>query len=373
VLADLAGFSHGYVAQIEAGLAPLERRAAQEAIARALQISVDELTGRSDPAAPHQPVDRHAMAMLRAGIAAVSFPEVAGPDGDAVPDSVDGALLDRLFDECRFDLLVPALGRALTALAQRSGTVADEAWPGHQRQLVEACSVTVSTCIQLGHTDLTLAVAETAMRTARDLGEPATLGLANYARIRALAGTTGADRAVAEGIDRLSPHIAADVNAASTYGMHHLVSAMLAAQQGRGATAMSHLDEASQAAALTGERPEDWFSFGPTNVGIWRVAVLVALGDGPAALVPLPGFRVETSPVAHRQATYFIDMSRALLQRRGSEGAAAAALHRAEAIAPQMVCTSDGAREALGTLLSRPRFGRDTRLRGLARRTGLPD
>ncbi|HEX8630243.1 MAG TPA: helix-turn-helix transcriptional regulator [Catenuloplanes sp.] len=372
-LADLAGFSQGYVAQIEAGLAPLERRAPREALARALQISVDELTGHPDPAAPHQPVDRQAMALLRAGIAAVSFPDVAAPGGDPAPGRVDSAWLDRLFDECRYDVLVPALGGALTALAVRSRTVTDDERLDHLRQLVEVCSITVSACVQLGHQDLTLSVAETAMRTARELGDPATLGLANYARIRALTGTEGAGRAVAEGIDRLSPHIGVDLDAASVYGMHHLVSAILAAEAGHGATAMGHLDEAARAAGLTGERPRDWFGFGPTNVGIWRVAVLVVLGDGPAVRAPVPGFRVEALPVAHRQATYFIDLSRALLQCRGADSAAAAALHRAEVIAPQLVGTSEGAREAVGTLLRRPRFGRDARLRGFARRVGLPD
>jgi transcriptional regulator with XRE-family HTH domain len=56
VLADLAGFSQGYVAQIEKGLTPLDRRASQEAFARALQISVGELSGRYDRSGPHQPV-----------------------------------------------------------------------------------------------------------------------------------------------------------------------------------------------------------------------------------------------------------------------------------------------------------------------------
>ena len=61
---DLAGFSQGYVAQIEKGLTPLDRRTSQEALARALQVSVGELTGRHDESDPYEPVGPDAMATL---------------------------------------------------------------------------------------------------------------------------------------------------------------------------------------------------------------------------------------------------------------------------------------------------------------------
>jgi hypothetical protein len=54
------------------------------------------------------------------------------------------------------------------------------------------------------------------------------------------------------------------------------------------------------------------------------------------------------------------------------ESEAAAALYKAEAIAPQQVRVHDGARAAVRTLLARPRFGRNSRLRGLANRVGIP-
>jgi transcriptional regulator with XRE-family HTH domain len=374
VLAELAGFSQGYVAQIESGLAPLERRAAREALARALQISVGELTGRTGDQAPGTPVSAEAMAALRSGIIALAVPAVtAGDDPPAPADGMDTAVLDRYFDACRYDLLVPALAETLTALAAQSRTVTGPAKRPHQRRTVEVCSTTVSTCVQLGHPDLPLALAAVAMRTAEELGEPAYFGLANYARIRAVSATAGAGRVADEGIDRLAAHVGADPVAASTYGMHHLISAELAARSGRAAVAKAHLDEAAAVAGHVGERPHDWFNFGPTNVEMWRLAVLVALGEGQAARATPPGFRPETLPSAHRRATYFIDLSRALLQGRGMDDAAATALYRAEAIAPQQVSSSDGAREALRALLSRPRFGRDGRLRGLAGRAGVKD
>ncbi|GIE30471.1 transcriptional regulator [Actinoplanes italicus] len=374
VLAGLAGFSQGYIAQIENGSAPLDRLAAREALASALQISVRELTGRPDEEPSRALVSAAAMTELRSGIIALAVPAVNGGEGIDPPDAgVDTAVLDGYFVGCRYDLLVPALARTLTALASPPRDLDDTAGRRHQRRVVEVCSTTVATCVQLGHPDLTLVMAGEAMRTAEELGEPAHLGLANYARIRAVYATTGAARVAGEGIDRLSPYVGKDAAAASTYGMHHLISAEMAAQAGRASVASAHLAEAEAVAAHTGERPDDWFSFGPTNVVMWRLAILVALGEGRAARALTAGFRPEALPSPQRQATYFIDLARALLQGRGTEDSAAAALYRAETIAPQQVSASPGAREALRALLSRPRFGRDSRMRGLAGRCGIRD
>jgi hypothetical protein len=76
---------------------------------------------------------------------------------------------------------------------------------------------------------------------------------------------------------------------------------------------------------------------------------------------------------SQRQATYYIDVARACLQRKGREHDAAAALYRADAIAPQQMVYSAGARAAVRTLLSRSGFGSDERLSGLANRIGATD
>jgi hypothetical protein len=232
----------------------------------------------------------------------------------------------------------------------------------------------VSTCIQLGQPDLALVVAESAMWAAEEVAEPAMLGVAYFARIRAVCRYPHAVRLAEQGIELLSGHVGRGPATASVYGMHHLIAAEVAARAGQHAVALAHLDEAGQVADHTGECAGDGFGFGPTNVGIWRMAILVTLGDGPAALTLPPGFRLDalSSGNRHRRAFYFIDRSRALLQGRGRESEAAAALYQAEAIAPQQVGVSDEAHVAVRTLLARPRFGRDSRLRGLANRVGIP-
>ncbi|MGN9907461.1 helix-turn-helix domain-containing protein [Phytohabitans sp. LJ34] len=375
VLAELAGFSQGYIAQIERGSTPLDRYASQEAIARALQISVRELTGRENVPARYQPVDDASVAVLRSGIIALSYPQlvvVVDDDPGSRPHTPTAEQLDQHFYACRYDVLVPALGSALTRLAYRLHACADDEKRRLLREAVEICSTAASTCMQLGYPDLALTVAELAARTAREHGDPRSLGLANYARLRAVASEPGAIHVAREGVELLSAHVGTSVTAASTYGMHHLVSAWIVAGTGQRAKAFAHLDEAKRVAAYTGECPEGNFNFGPTNVDIWRVAILVALEEGSAAKAPTAAAGLE-SMSRHRRATYFIDLARALLQGRGSESAAAAALYQAEAIAPQQVSVYDGGRAAARELLSRPRFGRDGRLRGLAKRLGVLD
>src|SRR5690242_3294242 len=83
VLANLAGFSQSYIAQIEAGTAVPDRRATREALAGALQISVGELIGDYGEAAPYDPVGAAGAAELRSGVFAFACPELAvGPVRD---------------------------------------------------------------------------------------------------------------------------------------------------------------------------------------------------------------------------------------------------------------------------------------------------
>src|ERR1700754_4472281 len=69
VLADLAGVTQGYIAQIESGTSPLDKRSTQLALARALQVSLADLTGHPYDPTPleHVTAARH-FPPLRAAI-----------------------------------------------------------------------------------------------------------------------------------------------------------------------------------------------------------------------------------------------------------------------------------------------------------------
>jgi transcriptional regulator with XRE-family HTH domain len=376
VLADFANFSQGYIAQIELGLTPLARRTSVEALAHALQISVGELTGHPDDRRSYHPISSTAMAGLKAGVVAFTHPEVidVSCDPELQRPMLNAAALDSYLEACRYDILVPALGDALTALGFRlSCALSDTERGANLREAVQICATTASACLQLEATDLALVFAQAAMRSAEELADPVWLGLANYVRVKAVYGTAGVSRLAARGIELLSPHVGASTSVATAYGMHHLLSAEIAAREGHAGMAFDHLTEAGRVAARTGEVCGDWYSFGPTNVGMWRVAILVALGEGPAARLMPVDFQPETISSHNRRASYYIELSRALLQGKGMERAAVTAMYRADAVAPQQVAVSAAARSAVESLLSRPRFGSDRRLRGFANRIGIRD
>src|SRR5688572_22635768 len=86
-LGELAGFTQGYVAQIELGRAPLDRRSAQVAFAEALRISVGELTGQPGSGS-YRPVETGAIAALRSGVIALSCPRMAAAPDDSEPAAI---------------------------------------------------------------------------------------------------------------------------------------------------------------------------------------------------------------------------------------------------------------------------------------------
>jgi hypothetical protein len=125
-----------------------------------------------------------------------------------------------------------------------------------------------------------------------------------------------------------------------TRGMANLTAALAAAAQGNGDLAETHLTEAAEVAKLiepdTSPWPSGVMQFGRTNVGTFRVAIGVELGQGP----------------------------------RVAQGVTA--LLRAEQLAPQQVRTNVWAREAVtGMLSAETRAAGGRELRGLAWRMGI--
>jgi hypothetical protein len=134
----------------------------------------------------------------------------------------------------------------------------------------------------------------------------------------------------------------------------------------------AHLDEAAQTASRTGDGTFAGLNFGPRNVGVWRIALALELGE--AGRVPELARQVEVAaiPSAGRQATFYGDVGRGLASIRGQEAQAVEALQRAEQLAPQRTRTNPFIRVAVTDLLRRTRrdsTGRE--VRGMAYRMGL--
>lgn len=160
----------------------------------------------------------------------------------------------------------------------------------------------------------------------------------------------------------------------STLGMLYLVAAVGVTAGGRTlqavTTATEQLDEAGEVAHRQGEEGADYTNFGPTNVALHRVDVLLRLDDAWSAVEAAE--RIEPPALAElsreRQARHLITTARASALTRRRD-AASRDLLRAEQLAPEEVHRPSVAR-LVGELLELvPSPG--VELRGLALRCGL--
>jgi hypothetical protein len=133
----------------------------------------------------------------------------------------------------------------------------------------------------------------------------------------------------------------------------------------------AHLTEAATTAARSGEGQFVGMFFGPTNVGFWRTAIAVELGDGGRVREIGRDLAPEQIDSQARQAAYFMDFARGLAQARRNDREAIAHFIHAETLAPQRVRLSPAVRDSVGAMLRRARAnagGAD--LRAFASRVG---
>lgn len=244
--------------------------------------------------------------------------------------------------------------------------------PARARLLVRALHAAFYLAKDLGHGDLAWAVSGHLERAAAELGEPAWDAVAGFVRAHAVVGEGSRSRALSlaqRAADGLAPQAGAT---GEVYGMLHLSAGMRAASLGRPDAARDHLAEAEQVAARTGDGRFAGLMFGPTNVGVWRLAVDLELGEPDRAIETARAVNVATLPSAARQATFYSDLGQALARTRGREREAVEAILRAEQLAPGRVHTRPTVRATVTELLPRARRDAGGReLRGLAHRMGL--
>jgi hypothetical protein len=167
------------------------------------------------------------------------------------------------------------------------------------------------------------------------------------------------------------------IDTAGMIGMVTMTRSLIAAADNRPGDVAAPMQTAKELATDFGE-PDDnrdrlGFGFGPTNVGLWEMALALEAGEPDRAASVAQTIQPERHPFKTRQSAYWMDYGRALarLPRRSDD--AVWALRKAEQLFPVRVQRNPFARDVLAELVARSRrdaVGRE--LRGMAYRAGLP-
>ena len=370
VIADLAGISKSHLSRLESGQRALDRRSLIIALANALQVSPTELTEMAlpdlaDDSGVGAQVDQVRVALLGVGMSA--------PAGAPQPAEVLRGRVARLLDDqqgCRHEQVAAALPGAIgdlhaTIAAGTDGPALAELAILLHVQGIQAWLRDVGGPLDLGWQAATLA-----QQQAQRIDDARLLGLAAFGTGHGLLAAGAFDLAEHRLHTATSAISTIDVGGMQLAGMLLFTSSLLAAARRDPSEAAVALDAAAELAARTGEANAFWFGFGPTNVGVWRMAVALEAGDHAAAAATAESLDPTLIPSPQRQAAYWADY--ALARLRGRTGQAVRALRQAELISPARI-RHPWVRETLAELVGRSQrdaVGRE--LRGMAYRAGLP-
>lgn len=371
VVAELAGISPSHLSRLESGERALDRRSLIVALAAALQVAPTELTEIALPTAS-EPAMNTAADSVRLALLAVGMGQPAGEvlQGAVLRERVAG-LLDAQ-QTCRHDAVgtaLPALIRDLhaTVAAGRDGAEVSALVPLLHVQGTQAWLRDVGAPLDLGWQAASLA-----QQTAEWLDRPDALGVAAFGTAHGLLAAGAFDLARVQVDGALSTVSTATVEGEQLAGMLAFTASLVATAEGNGADRLAPLAAAAELAERTGEVNAYWFGFGPTNVGVWRMAIALEAGDHARAAAVAEQLDPRLIPSPQRRAAYWADYGRALARLRGVRDEAVRALRRAELISPTRVHRHPFVRETLAELVAKARpdaTGRE--LRGMAYRSGL--
>jgi transcriptional regulator with XRE-family HTH domain len=373
-IAGLAGISTGHLSRIESGERALDRRSLIIGLANALEVAPSELTSLPVPNPGNGDTDA-AVKAVRLALIAASRNRL---HGEPVPLDVLQRRVQQIREtrrRCGFG----AVGEQLPGLiADIHSTIA----AGREVKALVKLAVVVHVHVTLmwlrdsgASVDLRWQAATLAQDLAERLGDETSLGVAGYGSANALLASGAFDLAAAE-LDSLTlPPTTVDT--AGMIGMVTMTRSLIAAADKRPGDVAAPMQAAKDLATEFGE-PDDnrdrlGFGFGPTNVGLWEMALALEAGEPDRAASVAQTIQPERHPFKTRQSAYWMDYGRALARLPHRSGDAVMALRKAELLFPVRVQRNPFARDVLAELIARSRrdaVGRE--LRGMAYRAGLP-
>ncbi|WP_405095104.1 helix-turn-helix domain-containing protein [Micromonospora sp. NBC_01412] len=320
VFADRLGKSKSWVDKVERGVRSLDKVSTLQGIAAVLRIDTTVLLGRdARPAAVTERVEgverigealsAYEIALCRPAARRVLLP------ADRLVRNVEHAWI--MFEHARYPQVI-ALVPDLLAGAQR--VHADD--PGWGRPLlVEAYRVTASLLVKLGEADLGWLAADRAMATAT--GDPMLVAAATVQlgqALRACGRARAAMSATLAAAYRIAPPDPDEGRAPelSLCGTLLIQAALAAARHGDDHATAELIGEAADMATRVGDGHDHHHTaFGPTAVGLARVAAALDLGNASDAVAWHEKATERNAwrwlPAGHR-AAHLLDAARAYLQ-----------------------------------------------------------
>jgi transcriptional regulator with XRE-family HTH domain len=376
VVAGLSGITTDYLYQIERGKKlPTVPVLAQ--LARVLNVPLSRLLG--EPEAP---------ASDRSGVADVGMVLYRALTQPVVPyePPLVAELHGRVRSAWRIWQTSPyrysKLGSQLpvliadTALAEQRYQSEDER---PQRRQVQCCAVDLygllrTVAKRVGRVDLSLLVADRAIRAAEAADDPHRLAAAHWNLAHVLLAdheAEGAEAVAMQAAATLAPFVQdGDVDATALYGALTLLGAVASVRQGEVWTARERVRAVVPLAERTGERNVYWTAFGPTNVAMYAVSVEVEAGETAEALRLAEQVEYDRSPSIERRVAFLIEQIKGYTQRR-DYASALVLFHTVSREAPEDVAYRPAAHQLLRTVIQCGRRGVATEAAQLADRVGL--
>lgn len=388
--AELCGRSLSWVDKVESGERALLRLPMLERVAEVLHVSIDDLTdttGSVKTSQDKQCLDLFEISAIRSALQSYqaisrvfvpSTAEITGPpDLDRLTQQVTYAWT--AFQNAHWPLLGQTLPRLLTsaqaAVAAYLG--ADDQAQRARTLLSQAYQVTASTLWKLKEADLAWLAAERGFVLAEETGDSLLISDAARRVAHGLMVMSHYDQALEllrADIDRLEPGRGAGSSTyLSLYGMLFLMGAVVAARASKHAVARDLLAEGHNVARQLGYDGNECFTaFGPTNVHLHQVAVLLDLGDGVGALGSARHITPDglTRMPKERRANYYLDVAQGH-SLAGHHDDAVSMLLTAESLFPNEIRCRPIAIDLVDGLRRSSSGMRSNELRQLAARIGL--
>lgn len=373
VVAGLAGITPDYLYQIERGQ-KVPTLAVLTELATVLHVNLGDLLGVV-PTPPRQRTDGAAAdALYRALVNPVT--RLPGPpEGDAVRRAVLDAWRTWQTSPRRYTLLtaeLPALIGETEAALRDADAAGSRA--AHSSAADLYCLLRTVTK-RIGRGDLSLLVADRAVRAAEEADDPVRLAGARWNLTQVLLAdgqTEGAEAVAMHAVDDLRPFRAnGNLDALALSGALLLIAAIAAVRNGDAWGARDRLRLASPLAEKTGERNTCWTAFGPTNVAMYAVSIEVESGEAVEGLRLAERIEPQRSPSIERRVAFLLDQAKGYQQRR--DYARSLQLLQTTALeAPEDIQFRPAAHKLLRTTIERGQRSVSAEASRLASQVGLP-